>query len=136
MSARQQNGMSRLMLEMFQEAAFTDSTSRSQGQRADFQYLAERTKGVSSHLGRLIRARVSHHDNPQLVPPTGMAVGCEDTEDASGYRGGVIARWNDNADRLARRGEPRRLVVRAGMSVTGRRRLRYFFHCLRVAERE
>ena len=116
------------MPEMFQEAAFTDSTSRSQGQRADFQYLAERADGVSSHLGRLIRARVRHHDNPQLVPPTGMAVGCEDTEDASGYRGGVIARWNDNADRR----HPRSATGRFMLCV--RVRLASRCHSLRVAE--
>ena len=124
------------MPEMFQEAAFTDSTGRSQGKRADFQYLTERTDGVSSHLGCLIRARVRHHDNPQRVLPTGKAASLEDTGDAFGYRGSVIARWNDNPKRRHPRGEPRRLVVRAGMSVTGRRRLCYFFHCLRVAECE
>jgi hypothetical protein len=124
------------MPEMFQEAAFTDSTSSSQGQRADFQYLTECTEGVSSHLGCLICARVRHHDNPQRVPPTGIAIGCEDTEDTLGYRGSVIARWNDNPNRLHPRGEPRRLVVHAGMSVTGRRRLGYLFHSLRVVECE
>jgi hypothetical protein len=123
MGARQQKGMSWLMPEMFQEGAFTYSTSRSQGSRRNFQYLAKRTNGVSSYLGCLIRTRVRHNDNPQRVPPAGITVGCEDTEDTLGYRGNVVARWDDNANRLQPRSEPTRFVVRAGVRVATRPRI-------------
>jgi hypothetical protein len=120
MSGRQQKGMSWLMPEMFQEGAFTYSTGRSQGSRRNFQYLTKRTNGVSSYLGCLIRTRVHHNDNPQRVPPTGIAVSGEDTADTLGYRGSVIAGWNDNTNRLHPRSEPGRFVVRAGVRVTRR----------------
>jgi hypothetical protein len=125
MSARQQKGMSWLMPEMFQDGAFTYSTSRSQGSRGNFQYLTECTDGVSSHLGCLIRTRVRHNDNPQRVPPAGIAVSGEDTADTLGYRRSVIARWNHNTNRLHPRSEPNRFVVRAGVGVTTRRRISY-----------
>ena len=125
MSGRQQNGMSWLMPEMFQEGAFTYSTSRPQGSRRNFQYLTKRTNGVSSYLGCLIRTRVRHNDNPQRILPTGIAVGGEDTADTLGYRGSVIARRNDNTNRLHPRSEPKRFVMCAGVRVTTRRRISY-----------
>jgi hypothetical protein len=125
MGARQQKGMSWLMPEMFQEGAFTYSTSRSQRSRRNFQYLTKRTNGVSSYIGCLIRTRVRHNDNPQRVPPAGIAVSGEDTEDTLGYRGSVIARWNDNTNRLHPRSEPKRFVMCAGVRVTTRRRISY-----------
>jgi hypothetical protein len=125
MGARQQKGMSWLMPEMFQEGAFAYSTSRSQGSRRNFQYLAKRTNGVSSYLGCLIRTRVRHNDNPQRVPPAGTAVSGEDTEDALGYRGSVIVRWNDNTNRLDPRSDPKRFVMGAGARVTAPRRISY-----------
>jgi hypothetical protein len=120
-SVRQQKSMSWLISEMFKESAFAYSTGRSQGSRRNFQYLTERTDGVSSHLGCLIRTRVRHNDNPQRVPPTRIAVSGEDTADTLGYRGGVIARWDDNANRFDPRSESTRFVVRAA----GRRRISY-----------
>jgi hypothetical protein len=125
LSVRQQKGMSWLISEMFQESAFAYSTGRSQGSRGDFQYLAERTDGVSSYLGCLIRTPVRHDDNPQRVPPTGIAVSGEDTADTLGYRGGVIARWYDNTNRFDSRSEPTSFAVRAGVRAAGRRRISY-----------
>jgi hypothetical protein len=139
MSARQQKGMSWLMPEMFQDGAFTYATSRSQGSRGNFQYLTERTDGVSSQPGCLIRTRVRHNDNPQRVPPAGIAVSGEDTADTLGYRRSVIARWNHDTNRLRPRSEPNRFVVRAGVGVTTRRHLKHSgrdgrAHSFRVAE--
>jgi hypothetical protein len=125
MGARQQNGMSWLMPEMFEEGALTYSTGRSQGSRRNFQYLTKRTNGVSGYLGCLIRTRIRHNDNPQRVPPAGIAASGEDTEDTLGYRGNVIARWNDNTNRLHPRSEPTRFVMRAGVRVTTRPRISY-----------
>jgi hypothetical protein len=96
------------MPEMLQDGAFTYSTGRTQGSRGNFQYLTERTDGVSSHLGCLIRTRVRHNDNPQRVPPTGIIVRGKDTEDALGYRGSAIARWNDDTNGFRARSEPKR----------------------------
>ena len=121
LSVRQQKGMSWLISEMFQESAFAYSTGRSRGSRGDFKYLTERTDGVSSYLRCLIRTRVRHNDNPQRVPPTGIAVSGEDTADTLGYRGGVIARWDDNTNRFDPRSVSTRFVVRAA----GRRRISY-----------
>jgi hypothetical protein len=118
--ARQQKVMLWLMPEMFHEGALTYSTSRLQGSRRNFQYLTKRAYGLSSYLGCLIRTRVRHNDNPQRVPPAGMAVSGEDTEDTLGYRGDVVVRWNDNTNRRHPRSEPTRFVVRAGVRVTTR----------------
>ena len=125
MGARQQKGMLWLMPEMFEEGALTYSTGRSQGSRRNFQYLTKRADGLSSYLGCLIRTRVRHNDNPQCVPPAGIAVSGEDVEDTLGYRGSVIARWNDNTNRLHPRSEPKRFVMCAGVRVTTRRRISY-----------
>jgi hypothetical protein len=119
-SGRQQKSVSWLMPEMFQDGAFTDSTGRSQRSRRNFQYLTKRTNGMSSYLGCLVRTRIRHNDDPQRIPPTGMAVGGEDTADTFGYRGSVIARWNDNTNRLQPGSEPKRFAVRAGARVTRR----------------
>src|SRR6202035_13596 len=100
MGARQQKVMLWLMPEVFKESALAYSTSRSQGSRRNFQYLTKCANGLSSYLGCLIRARVRHNDNPQRVPPAGIAVGGEDTENTLGYRSNVVARWNDNTNRL------------------------------------
>jgi hypothetical protein len=121
--ARQQKAMLWLMPEMFHEGALTYSTSRLQGSRRNFQYLTKRAYGLSSYLGCLIRTRVRHNDNPQRVPPAGIAVSGEDTEDTLGYRGDVVARWNDNTNRLHPRSEPTRFVMRAGVRVTTRPRI-------------
>ena len=79
MGARQQKVMLWLMPEVFQEGGLAYSTSRSQGSLRNFQYLAKRANGLSSYLGCLIRTRVRHNDNPQRVPPAGIAVSGEDS---------------------------------------------------------
>jgi hypothetical protein len=114
-----------LMPEVFQEGALTYSTSGSQRSRRDFQYLTKRANGLSSYLGCLIRTRVRHNDNPQRVPPAGIAVSGEDTEDTLGYRGNVVVRWDDNANRLHPRSEPARFVMRAEARVATRPRVSY-----------
>jgi hypothetical protein len=110
MGARQQKVMLWLMLEVFQDGALTYSTSRSQGSRRNFQYLTKCANGLSSYLGCLIRTRVRHNDNPQRVPPAGIAISGEDTEDTLGYRGNVVVRWNDNANRSRQRSKTRHFI--------------------------
>jgi len=123
MGARQQKVMLRLMPEMFQEGALTYSTSPSQGSRRNFQHLAKCTNGLSSYFGCLIRTRVRHDDNPQRVPPAGIAVSGEDTVDALGYRGNMVVRWNDDANGRQPRSVPTRFVMRAGVRATTRPRI-------------
>src|SRR4030088_1610899 len=103
--------MSRFMVEMFQDRACTDSMGRSEGPCGNFQYLTERADGVSGHLGGLIRTCVSHHDDPQRVAPTGVAVGRKYTEDTFGDRVSLIPRWYDNTNSLDPRRCKKYLVV-------------------------
>jgi hypothetical protein len=92
--------MSWYVVEVFDDRACTNSMSRLQGACRDFQHLAECADGVSSHPSGGVRTRVSHHDDPQRVAPTGMAIGRENTKNALGDALALIPRRYDNPNRL------------------------------------
>jgi hypothetical protein len=99
-SGSQQNGMSRLVVEMFQHTAGTNSTCRFTGLYGNFQYLTERADGVSSGFNCRVPTCVRHHDDPQRVSPTNMAIGRKYAEDTLGNCVRLVSRRYDNAYRL------------------------------------
>jgi hypothetical protein len=99
-SVSQQNGMSSFLVEMFQHSAGTDSTCRSTGLYDNFKYLAERADGVSGYFDCLIPTCVRHHDDPQRVSPTSIAVSRKYAEDTLGNCVRLVSRRYDNANSL------------------------------------
>src|SRR6202035_767419 len=104
--------MPRFMVEMFQHGAGTDSTCPSAGLCGNFQYLAERTDGVSRYFGRLIPTCVRHHDDPQRGSQTDIAVGRKYAEDAVGNCLCLISCRYDDADSLDCRRHAKLLAIR------------------------
>jgi hypothetical protein len=96
----QHNGMSCFVVEVVQHSAGTDSTCRSTGLYGHFEYLTERAEGLSRHFSCLIPTCVRHHDDPQRVSPTTIAVGRKYAEDTLGHSIGLVSRWYDDADSL------------------------------------
>jgi|SRR5450631_2872283 len=99
---------------MLHDGTCTDSMSSLSGASTDFQNLTEGAECVSGYLGCRICTRVSHHDNPQRVAPTEVAVGREYAEDAFGDQVGLIARGYDNPNRLDSRRRARHFMIRGG----------------------
>jgi len=96
----QQNGASWFTVEMFEHGAGADSTCRSTGLYGDLQHLTERADGVSSYFNCPIPTCVRHHDDPQRVSPTSIAVGRKYAEDALGNCVRVVLRRHDDANSL------------------------------------
>jgi hypothetical protein len=92
--------MSWNIVKVFDDRACANSMGCLQGPGGDFQHLTECADGVSSHPRGGIRTRISHHDDPQRVAPTGIAVGREYAQNAFGDGMGLIPCRNDNPDRL------------------------------------
>jgi hypothetical protein len=96
----QQNGVPWFMVEMFQYSAGADSTRRCTGLHGNLEYLTERSDSVSSYFNGPIPTRVRHHDDPQRVSPTRIAVGRKYAEDTLGNGVRLVSRRYDNADSL------------------------------------
>jgi hypothetical protein len=97
-SVGQQNGMLWSWVEMFQHGVGTDSTCPSTGLYGHFQYLTERADDVSGYFSCLIPTCVRHHDDPQRVSPTHIAVGRKYAVDALGNCVRLVSRRYDNAN--------------------------------------
>jgi hypothetical protein len=128
----QQNGMSWFMVEVFQHSAGTDSTCRSTGMHGNFQYFAERADGIPSRFDCPIPACVRHHDDPQRVSPTSVAVGRKYAEDTLGNCVCLVSRRYDNANCLDCRRRIKLLAIR-GVARSSER-LHDFDHDLRIAQ--
>src|SRR5580704_12925746 len=103
--------MPRFTAEMFHHGAGTDSKCRPARLYGNFQYLTERTDGVSRYFNGLIPACVRHHDDPQRVSPTDIAVGRKYAEDALGYVLRLVSRRYDDANSLYCRRHTKLLAI-------------------------
>jgi hypothetical protein len=102
------------MAKMFHDSACANLMGRLGGTCGNFQYFTERADCVSSHLGGRIRTRVSHHDDPQRVTPTGIVVSRKYTQNTLGDSVGLIPCRYDDPNRLDSRRCMTYLVIREG----------------------
>ncbi len=70
------------------------------GMGADFQHLAERAQFAARGLGGFIAARIGDDHDPQGVAPAAVAVGGKNAGNAFSDGRGVVAREDDDPDRL------------------------------------